>query len=222
MGCSGTVDDPERLIRGLELPECHFPVWPCFTRNRRLSTVDFLEPDEIARRVIKIRRAMDYSFLTIAVAIAAAQFALDYDAGRESATQRGGQFRFRAGRYFRFMSYLVLLFPLVALNDVIRHGRSASIWQDWPSFVGTMVMFLVLGYGGYPRTIVVDSAGVRLSSYLGVGGKFISWTGTHAVVDPAPGKIIVCGPNGEQIIHSKQHVGHLQFIFLLKKHIRVY
>jgi hypothetical protein len=53
------------------------------------------------------RKLMDYSLVPIAVAIAAAQFALDYNAGYESAVQRNGELRFRPGRYFRLMSYLV-------------------------------------------------------------------------------------------------------------------
>jgi hypothetical protein len=59
-----------------------------------------------------------------------------------------GSFSFVQDATFGSCLILVLGFPLVALYDVIRFGLSAKIWQDWPWFVGMMVMFLLLGCGG--------------------------------------------------------------------------
>jgi len=39
VGCCGTGDDPERILRASEAPECNFPVWPFFVFWLHRSTL---------------------------------------------------------------------------------------------------------------------------------------------------------------------------------------
>jgi hypothetical protein len=147
--------------------------------------------------------------------------ALNYDAGREPAQNCGGQIRFRPGRYIRIALYFPVALPIIAVVDMIQHGSYAHMAQDWPYLMGTIVLFVALGFG-LPQTILVDDKGVRLSGYLGIGRKRIEWSGAHATLEPSTGRVHVCGSDGTQIVHSKWHAGRLSFVFQLERRIKVY
>lgn len=159
----------------------------------------------------------DRSWLTIVSVVLGTRWALAF-----SGFQRGK----RLGDITHFPGRLGIRLLCAFVTPVALYGAgvvafSSSAQRDWwVSFV----LFALFGTGLllWPEEIETSSAGVSQKRFFGFGRKQIPWSDLDYVADDPTRGIILVSKNGLKIVHSSLHIGHDDFLTIVKQHHRVW
>jgi hypothetical protein len=93
--------------------------------------------------------------------------------------------------------------------------------QDWWVF---LVLLCLAGtcLWLWPEEIVISPTDVSQKRLFGLGTKRITWDDVDYIADDPIRGITVAAKDGLKIVHTKLHVGHEEFLAILKRHHRVF
>jgi hypothetical protein len=99
---------------------------------------------------------------------------------------------------------------------------SSAVKSDW------WVCLVLAGVGTaaiaiWPEEITASSTDVSQSRFFGLGKRTIRWSEVdYASENPANGNIEVAPKEGKKIVHTRLHVGHEDFLAIVRRQCRMF
>jgi hypothetical protein len=152
-------------------------------------------------------------YLAAVLAILAVYYFRSYDAGTESATRRGDEWLFKAGRLLRW----IVLYGfgatfLLGLRTLFSDQASEQLFGILFALVAFPLYLFLL-----PRTIIVSPGGLDWRGWL-YQRHSIPWKSiVRAASIPATKKILIYDDGGVVATHTRYHSGRSELIALLRK-----
>jgi len=160
----------------------------------------------------------DLSWLTVLVAVFATRWFF-----ASSSLQHGK--RIADSTHFKGSIGIRLLFGLGAPTAFYGAGvvaLSPTVRSDWwvcvvLAAVGVSIIAM------WPEEIVTNSTDVSQSRLFGLGKNVIRWSDVdYASDNPANGNIEVAPKEGKKIVLTRLHVGHDDFLAIVRRHCRMF
>lgn len=135
-----------------------------------------------------------------------------------SGQKQGTQTRFPGSLGVRLLCSFVGPTALYGAITVLRS-------HDKPAWWVSLVLLALTGSALWlwPREIVTTSQGISQRKILGRTGKQFLWNDVEYAHDNSlNGNVEVVTKSGEKILHTPMHVGHLDFLQIVKRHCRIW
>ncbi len=122
--------------------------------------------------------------------------------------------RFPIGVVARTLLGVSLPVFLYLMFETAKDARQSGEW--WLPLISLAI--LAINLFADPGEIRVNPKGIILTRFFGLQRKRIEWLGAEARNYPGLREVLVIGSDGTAITHSQYHVGHDQFLVLLKRY----
>ena len=161
---------------------------------------------------------VDRSWLTIVVVVFGTKWFLA-ESSFSRARHIGGEVRFPGSTSSR------LLFGLSAPIAVYGAGTvalSSTVRNDWWVSV-VLACLAAIAIWMWPEEIITTAKGISQRGRFGIGKYGFSWSEVdYATEDPTNGNILVAPKSGKKIVHTRMHVGHDEFLQVVRRRCRMW